>query len=33
MKKLLIILTLLPVMAPAQETLDSLIGCYAGTYM
>jgi len=33
MKKIIFILAFLPVMAAAQETLDSLIGCYAGTFM
>ena len=33
MKKIIFILAFLPVIAAAQETLDSLIGCYAGTFM
>ncbi len=33
MKKIIFILAFLPIMAAAQETLDSLIGCYAGTFM
>ena len=33
MKKILLFLAFLPMLATAQETLDSLIGCYAGTFM
>jgi len=33
MKKLIIILAILPFIVKAQLTPDSLLGCYAGTYM